>query len=63
MEVLPQELADRLELRTAVLEAGKATCMLAARERRCRMNVQLMDILDLQLSLMLSVYSRLGCDY
>ena len=51
MEVLPQELADRLELRTAVLEAGKATCVLAARERRCRMNVQLMDILDLQLSL------------
>ena len=51
MEVLPQELAERMELRPAVLQAGKATCVLAARARRCCINVQLMDVLDLQLSL------------
>lgn len=51
MEVLPGELADRMDLHPAVLEAGKATCVLAARARRYHINIQLMDVLDLQLSL------------
>ncbi|KAA6421082.1 MAG: serine threonine kinase [Trebouxia sp. A1-2] len=51
MEVLPGELAERMDLHPAVLQPGKATCVLAARSRRCLMNIQLMDVLDLQLSL------------
>lgn len=51
MEVVPGELAERLQLNAAELEAGKATCVLAAHYRRCLINIQLMDVLDLQLSL------------
>ena len=51
VEVLPAELAERMELQAAGLEAGKATCVLAARSQRCLINVQLLDVLDLQLSL------------
>ena len=51
MHILPGELADRMELQPAVLEPGKATCVLAARSCHCRINVQLMDVMDLQLSL------------
>ena len=51
VEVLPAELAERMELQAAGLEAGKATCVLATHSKRCFMNVQLMDVLDLQLSL------------
>ena len=43
MEVLPGELAERLDLHPAFLQPGKATCVLAARSRRCLMNIQLMD--------------------
>ena len=51
MEVVPGELAERLQLSTTELEAGKATCVLAAHYRRCLINIQLMDVLELQLSL------------
>jgi len=51
MEVLLGELAERMDLHPAVLQPGKATCELAARSRRCLINIQLMDVLDLQLSL------------
>ena len=51
VEVLPSELAERMELQAAGLEAGKATCVWAAHSQRCLINVQLMDVLDLQLSL------------
>lgn len=51
VEVLPADVAERMELQPAVLQAGKATCVLAARSRHCLINVQLMDVLDLQLSM------------
>ena len=51
MEVVPGELAERIQLTEPELEAGKATCVLAARCRRCSINIQLLDVLDLQLSL------------
>ncbi|DBA84440.1 TPA: hypothetical protein ACH3X1_006072 [Trebouxia sp. C0004] len=51
IEVLPGELAERIDLHPAVLQPGKATCVMAARSRRCLINIQLMDVLDLQLSL------------
>ena len=51
MEVQPAELAGRMDYHNSPLEAGKATLLLAARYRRCLVNIQLMDVLDLQLSL------------
>lgn len=51
MEVQPAELAERMNYHDAPLEAGKATCLLAAHYRRCIVNIQLMDVLNLQLSL------------
>lgn len=51
MEVQPAELAERMDYHDSPLEAGKATLLLAARYRRCLVNIQLMDVLDLQLSL------------
>ena len=51
MEVQPAELSERREYHTSPLEPGKASCLLAACYRRCMVNIQLMDVLDLQLSL------------
>ena len=51
MEVQPAVLAERMGHHSTSLEPGKATCLLAARYRRCLVNIQLMDVLDLQLSL------------
>ena len=51
MEVQPAELAERMELQSKTLEPGKATCIVSAHYLRCSLNVQLMDVLDLQLSL------------
>ena len=51
MEVLPAELAERVALQSKTLEPGKATCVLPAHYLRCNLSIQLMDVLDLQLSL------------
>lgn len=51
MEVQPAALAERMELQSRTLEPGKATCVLSAQYLRCCLNIQLMDVLDLQLSL------------
>lgn len=51
MEVQPAELAEHMELQSRTLEPGKATCVLSAQYQRCCLNIQLMDVLDLQLSL------------
>jgi len=51
MEVHPAELAERMELQSKTLEPGKATCVLSAQYLRCHLNIQLMDVMDLQLSL------------
>lgn len=51
VEVLPAELAKKMELQTAGLMAGKATCVSATCSQPCLINVQLMGMLDLQLSL------------
>lgn len=51
MEVQPAELAERMELQSKTLEPGKATCVLSAHYLRCALEIQLMDVLDLQLSL------------
>ena len=51
MEVQVAELAERMQLHSNSLEPGKAVCVLAAKYRRCSMDIRLMDVLDLQLSL------------
>ena len=51
MEVQVAELAERMQLHSNALEPGKAVCVMAARFLRCSMTIQLMDVLDLQLSL------------
>lgn len=51
MEVQPAELAERMDMQSRTLEPGKATCVLSAQYLRCCLNIQLMDVLDLQLSL------------
>ena len=51
MEVQVAELAERMQLHSNALEPGKAVCILLAHYRRCSMTIQLMDVLDLQLSL------------
>ena len=51
MEVQVAELAERMSLHSNTLEPGKAVCVLAAQYRRCSMSIQLMDVLNLQLSL------------
>ncbi|DBA68431.1 TPA: hypothetical protein ACH3X2_013731 [Trebouxia sp. C0005] len=51
MEVQPADLAERIQLQSKTLEPGKATCVLSAHYLRCSLSIQLMDVLDLQLSL------------
>ena len=51
MEVQVADLAERMSLRDNALEQGKAVCVMAAQYRRCAITIQLMDVLDLQLSL------------
>ena len=51
MEVQVGELAERMQVHSAALEAGKAVCTMAAHYRRCSLNIRLMDVLHLQLSL------------
>ena len=51
MEVQVADLAERMMLHKDALEPGKAVCVMPAQYRRCSLNIQLVDVLDLQLSL------------